>query len=346
MTPGRKGWVIFFSTLLGLAIIPLIFGIIMSRMILNPEYYRSFLDEQKFYEKVTPVLIDTTVGAVEGLTPDLVERFFVGELDKQQIDSIIISVLPEGWIKAQVDRFLDNVLNYVKFSTSSINFGLDLVPIKENLTGEMGRVTLEKIKGVFPECNLDFVKSLVNDWFRGENRTSILCNPPEKMYALTEPFLLMSLTKLSDSIPSQIQIWTFPSEGSDELSAQNFLRTFRFIHFSYQVLPWIYVCLVLVVVLLAYPSKRILFSGLGMPLIAGCLLSEIGIFTFYQAGEMSLSLSIYGQKAPEFLRDFLKLIFETGNSFLTQVSTTALLISLLFGGVGILLLLIGHKLSE
>ena len=338
-----KVLVIILSILLCLLLIPLAAGYTLSKTIMQLEFYQEILHEGEFYQQLPSVITETAVQGITENIPPETSGILTKILTKEQLETVLLQILPEGWLESQVDHFLVTILDFVNLRSNQISFEIDLMPIRQNLIGENGKRAVTAMLATLPECNNDHLKNLYGQITSGKFEVGLLCNPPELVYSLFEPLVVSSLANISDSIPGAIVLPVLSVEpGLIETKAQQIYTFYRMVIISFRVLPWVCLGIALLIILFSIRDFKFMLNALGLPLIIGGFASGGLLLLTLKTEENGLSLLTESPLIPTYLAKIGLMIKEIGQSAISRVETQVIVVSAIMIGIGLVLVLIAR----
>lgn len=335
--------VIILSVILCLLLIPLAAGYSLSKTVMQLEFYQEILHESDFYQQLPVVITETAVQGISDNIPPETSGILTKILTKEQMEAVLMQVLPQGWVESQVNHFLVTILDFVNLRSTQISFEIDLMPIKQNLIGESGKSAVAAMLATLPECNTDHLKNLLGQITNGKFVGGILCNPPEMVYALFEPLVVSSLANISDSIPGAIVHPVFSVEpGLIETKAQQIYIFYRMVIISFRVLPWVCLGIALLIILLSSRYFKFMLNALGFPLVVAGFASGGLLLLALKTEENGLSLLAESPLIPFYFAKIGLMIQEIGQQLILRVETQVILVSVIMIGTGLIFVLISR----
>jgi hypothetical protein len=311
--PIKKGWSIFLAVIFTLTLVPTIIILPVNHTVFNPQFYISTIEKEKLIDQI-PHLVASTLQSVsskhasESASSDSGATNLFKNLNEEQVNMLISSLIPQGWIDNQINAATTSILDFLNLKSPRLQIRVDLIPIKMNLEGETGKNAVYNIMSVFPECTVEQIIQVAKKSIDSGNLLFPMCRPPINNPKVLNPVIELLLPQISKSIPPEI---IYPS-GSQTLLVQKLIdspifKIYKILKLSMFYIPIASLVFGLLVLIASLGSARLLFSAIGVPLlISGLIAGLVGLLVifggqqllplaFKQLGQMSdLQLAISG----------------------------------------------------
>lgn len=342
MTTIRKGFALVLSVLLGVCLIPLVVGLPLSRTLLAPGYVEGMAQANDIYTQLPGIVSGTVYKSLQELPADQYSAF-MKLLTEEQVDILISNVLPDGWMESQVEKFLGSLNDFFHLRTDQITFEVDLEPVKQSIDSENGLTALSGILGTFPLCDYEFLINMLTSVGEGEFGEMTICNPPEEIFPLMEPFFTQALKVANYAIPGKVALPVFTNQpGIVGSKAQGYYQAYREIYNVWIYIPWICGGIGLFIILLSIRNFRTLLRLLGFPILAAGAIGGLSLLVILQRVEEIISGVSSSGTLPDYLKEVVSLIMQMGKGILDGIHQQTLLVSGVFIGTGILFVLISR----
>jgi hypothetical protein len=338
ITQAAKGWAGFFSFLLTILLIPVLFTLTLNFTLFNQRMVKQVLVDQQVYEQLPQTIIQimvTKIGSESGNT-------LLSQLDSDQMARLISTLLPEDYFRTQVEMNVDSVFSVLNLETTELNFAVDLQPIKDYLNSTSGQSAFFNYLNTLPECSLDQVAAIIQATQESNPTTTItLCKLPEEAMQLAQPVFSQMTVQFSESLPDKINLASKTETGlGEQITSSIPYQIYKSARQIMDILPWIIGLLVVVIVLLTLRSIKTMLKLLGIPMIISGVVSGFGAFLFGYGGSALIPPTLFanGQLGEMFKQIVMAMITEVGHF--------GLLLSLFSAGVGFIFLIIAGLLQE
>lgn len=309
----------------------------MSGAVFDANTYRAALSREQVYQELVPNLLSIMVdearsNSLHGFPFDLAN--LSERLDDNDWHTITADLIPPTWIGAQIDLVIAVIDGVTKGQFDVVNQQIDLLPLKNSLTGTSNLATVDALLVALPTCTDDEIDTM-QQFFGGGDVLMPMCQPPEDLYAAAASRISTWIESIGAQLPETVTLNSLSVEAID-LQALNLL-----VNINQQGIALLFVCplaILSLIVLLVVQSLRsfgrwtgsiIMLSGLMV------LLSLLGL----QAITLN-SLTANWQTADAQERFIGEIILALMRSAFLSSSATLLVISAIFFGVGFVLLLI------
>jgi hypothetical protein len=187
---------ILLALLLTLALVfPLILAaqalISVNSFILDRNFYIEVLDSDQVYGALTS---DSMINLVFG-------NYFPlpADADLSKVDSVIKSVITRDYLKGQVENFVNGFFDYLQGKTNSFEPMVNLIPIKEALSGPIQDELLVAIASILPVCQPGQTPGL-------DTSNKVACKPSgisDEILAkdYLKPIFPVALSQIPDEMP-------------------------------------------------------------------------------------------------------------------------------------------------
>jgi hypothetical protein len=321
----------------------------------SPETYKDALSENQIYERLAGVIARELVHSAQynpcEQNPDLCEGedtaegeedgppAYIENLDAETWETIITTLAPPGWLKTQVDSFIDQAFN-LKHVDKPIE--ISLVELKERIAGPEGRQVIEQVIAVQPPCTAAQMESMVVDGSQGEPVDAMLtCRPPDELMDEMMPSVRAELQQAAAEIPDVARI-PHPLQG---VKAQNapmngFMSPARAVD-VFRWSPLLAMCPALLLLFAAVFGARSLPSLLkwwGWPLLLTGIIGLGLALGYYPLRRMTANL-VVGNASAAFTQESMQLILDVFHSVTERFTAYSLITSgaLVVTGAGLLI---------
>jgi hypothetical protein len=259
------------------------------RHYLNPDTYKTILDEQGFYDRLPAIMAEQIAYSMTYNpcleNPEQCENDDRGDeesggpppylknLGTEDWEQLLSFILTPDWTKSQTESALDQLFAFLNSNEEQLTITISLEDLKANLTGQKGMEFIRILINAQPPCTetlLDLLLDSVAGEFTPEQL--LMCRPPETIMDDLTPTMEAALDMVIDDIPNQVILGsrlfggdenTLPTSSNQGHGIN--LRTFRAVMQFSPILPLIFLgCLTL----FAVRSWKDLLFWWGIPFIA------------------------------------------------------------------------------
>jgi len=240
---------------IGAVLVLLLFNV--ERKAFSAETYKQAFEDQKLYERM-PALMASALQTSISQNPNAFP--FLKELNAQDWQSTIASLLPPEEMRALADSALDSTFDYINGRTNSAV--ISLLPIKSQLVGPSGVNVIKQFLKSQPGCTIEQLTQMGLGFLGGD---IALCNPPEEAMSLVEPLIQSQLQTISAAFPDQMTIISSSTDSRAPDDPRYKLHLIRSaIHFSL----FLVILLLLAIALLAVRNLREFLLWWGVPFLS------------------------------------------------------------------------------
>jgi hypothetical protein len=273
-----KGWAVFFSVLLTITLLMLLLAVSLRFTLLNEGYFKRVLDKQNIYEQIPQLMMESAKQTVAHQSKDATANNFLAQLNTEQLSQLITAILPENYIKTQVETNLDKVFAFLNSQTADLNLIVDLIPIKQMLNTAGGKDAVLQLINSFPNCTdeqLQILSSVIKS--EVQPTTAIpLCKPPVDKLQANLDYVFNSMTQLTTTMPDTISLMgNGPNTSLLPLQSSPIFHVYRIFRGIMSLIPWFAGTLALFIFLLTLRSGKAMFSCLGMPMLISGILGAL-----------------------------------------------------------------------
>ncbi|MBN2556020.1 MAG: hypothetical protein JXA97_08790 [Anaerolineales bacterium] len=218
--------------------------------------------------------------------------------DKQEI---VERLLPEDWLRSQVESFLEHTLAWLESDKTQPDWFIDLAPMRDNLIRGGGAAsTAEIMIASWPECSPEEARALTAYISEGGPPTA-LCEPSDPLrYQLIDE-ATRYFRQIAEDIPLQLQIGEqVLSESNPERirALKNSVQALRRLATASMLLPWIFLGLIMALVIRSSSSLLRWWGGvLGLGGVFGLLIASR--LSNLQGGQISSAILDLERQSPE-----------------------------------------------
>ncbi len=258
MTPFKKG----LSLTLAVLFVPLtlvaLLAFNLERTVFDAETYRQVLANQRFYDRLPPILAQTLSGsnALEGL-PAAMQG-----LNDQQWENFIRDLLSPEALQAMGNETLTSLFAYLNGEGEAVQ--MPLTPLKQSMTADAGTQAVLAVFRAQPDCTLAQLAQMTMSAFG--NGQLVLCNLPEELYPVITPIIQAQLQGAAAALPEQVTLF-----GGERF--QNARQRLQTIRLAMRLSPLVPLTFLFALTLLTVRSLRDWLAWWGGPFLAAGLLT-------------------------------------------------------------------------
>lgn len=343
-----------FAALFVISSIGVIFSFFPTKKLLNPDFYKSALENVRIYERLPESIAQQlSANLSQGVTgPD--SPVYLLLLTPQEWESVLSGLIEPNWLQAQTESMLDQIFEILLVSQDPLNtpISISISEVKNRLAGEEGIQAFNEILNAQPDCSFDQLMGLLQLGLGMETQIdTLLCKPPDNIISELNPVVQSFLSAAVEYVPDQIS-FTLPVAMLRGPSAENlqelnpgelpeFIEALRFTNTLITWSPLLPIVFILLATVFAVRSLRDFLRWWGGAFLAAGGISLIIILILYLTMDWGLArfipipLSVY--RLPPLLVQIglFELSQELVNSIVLSVVTPAGILTIL----GILLLL-------
>lgn len=341
-----KGWIVFFSIIFGLLLIPTLIFLPVNNTIFQPQSYLKVLDKDQFLDQLPRMVAETVIKTAANKAPQTIGENVFSVLSQEQIEGLIVSVIPAGWIETQTESGITSILDFLNLKTTELVVHVDLQQIKDNLTGPAGKQVFLNFVSTLPSCTFDQLAIILAGLENNQSGEIPLCNPPVTNLVLLDSLISTAMSQFAAALPSEI---IFPAGEQarqiGSLTSSTGFKIYRFIRRSMLLLPWACLGFGFLIVLLSIRSMRWMFSSLGIPMIlAGMLIGFFGAVLLYGGNQGINSLLFQNSQAS--FQGIEQLVVGVVQEIITSLGRFTLIVSLASLSLGIILFVVSRILKK
>lgn len=343
-----------FAGLFVISSIVLVFSFFPTRKLLNPDFYKSALEDVGIYERLPETIAQQlATNLSQGVTgPD--SPVYLLLFTQQEWESILTGLINPAWLQTQTENVLDQFFEILLVSPDPLNtpITISIGELKNRLAGEEGVQAFNQILNAQPDCSFDQVMGLLQLGLGIETQIdTLLCKPPDNIISELNPVVETILSAAVAYVPDQIS-FSLPAamlQGSTSGNPQEldpgelpeFIEALRFTNTLIAWSPLVPIVFLLLVTAFAVRSLNDFLRWWGGTFLATGGISLIILLILFLTMDLSLGrflpipLSVY--KLPPLLVQLglLELSQEVVNGIVISILVPAAIFTIL----GILLLL-------
>jgi hypothetical protein len=306
----------------------------MERKAFSSATYKQAFQDQKLYERM-PALMASALQTSISQNPNAFP--FLKELNTEDWQSTIASLLPPEEMRALADGALDSTFDYINGRTNSAV--ISLLPIKSQLAGPSGVTVIKQFLKTQPDCTLDQLTQMGLGLLGGD---IALCNPPEQAMGLVEPLIQSQLQTISSAFPDQITIISSTENGTPNDPRYKLHLARSAMRFS----PFFAILFLLAIALFAIRSLTDVLVWWGWPfLTVGIITTLIGLIGSPLVGWF-LQFFIQRQAGALLPSVLASSISETASAVARQILIPVTIQGLVLGVIGFFMVLAGIFLTR
>jgi hypothetical protein len=331
-----KGLIIGFAVILAVCLIPAIINLSINQTIFKTDFYAGVLKKTDFYDQVPVLLGDTVLSS--GNTA--LQNGLLAGLDQEQVNWLMTSLLPPGWVETETNAAMTSVLDFMNFKSDALRIVVDLQPIKDYLASPEGKQSLVNLLESLPDCSEDQLTQIMISMQSGQGGFA-LCHPPSSDLFNMETMLDPVIRSFSDSLPTVILLPSSDQAGIIDTTINSpIFQVYRNVRTILSLFQWLCLLLAAFILLLSLRSLRWMATALGFPLVFASFATAIpGVWLFLSGGRDFSGLFVNaGLGSIQGLEGMLIQVFQNG----LQTAGQGLLIWCLGSlTIGLVLLVIG-----
>jgi hypothetical protein len=152
-----------FAGLFVISSIVLVFSFFPTRKLLNPDFYKSALEDVGIYERLPETIAQQlATNLSQGVTgPD--SPVYLLLFTQQEWESILTGLINPAWLQTQTENVLDQFFEILLVSPDPLNtpITISIGELKNRLAGEEGVQAFNQILNAQPDCSFDQVMGLL-----------------------------------------------------------------------------------------------------------------------------------------------------------------------------------------
>lgn len=239
-----------------------LFAFNFDRQAFTSDIYQKVFANEDFYNRLPSVMAEAAMSAdlkslpivMQGMTTQAWEAFFR-------------ALLPQDMLKTMGNDALNSTLEYLNMQTDSAQ--LPLVPLKANMTSDIGVQAVFALLDMQPDCTLGQLAQMALNL--QSNSAIQFCKPPTELNELLTPIIKAQLQAAALAIPDQITLVRAPAENDPRQK----LKTARTFMKLSPILPLGFLFLLSI---LTINSLKSWLDWWGVPfLVAGSIAAILGL---------------------------------------------------------------------
>ena len=314
--------------------VPVLILFNIERKAFSSATYKQAFETQQLYQRMPALLaatLSTTLSQNANMPP------FLKELNTDEWQMTISTLLPPEELRAMTDQTLDSTFDYLNFKSDSVV--ISLLPVKARLAGEGGVNVVREFLKTQPDCTLDQLAQMGLGLLGGN---IALCNPPEQAIGLLAPFIQSQLETITTTFPNEIAL----VPGTESRTPNDPRLKMQWIRSGIVFTPFFLFLLLLAIAVFAVRSIRDLLLWWGWPLlITGGLAALIALVGSPLVGWfLQFVIQIYGAAIiPPMLAST---IGETTSAVARQMLSPVVIQGFLMAMIGLLMVIAGSFLFK
>ncbi len=282
IAPIRKTLATISGVLLVICLIPSIYFVAVEKVLLQPETYTQAFADQKLYQQLPKMLFTQLVSAnsrsenLESVGQSLI-RF-----PPDQLEMLIQMVFDKVQIESQITTFFNQAWQLITLQSDQSNLKFDLSVIKNELSGENGKILLHDFFKTLPPCSTaDLAQALKYNPFDSESALP-LCGLPDEILTLVLPFTQTMVQGAFSILPDQI---TVAEIGTDQQALIHIPASYIKLYGGFRsvliVLPILCIVILAPIILLTLPDLTNILRFISVPLMTAGIISLVLTTIFY-----------------------------------------------------------------
>ena len=343
-----------FAGLFVISSIVLIFSFFPTRKLLNPDFYKSALEDVGIYERLPETIAQQLTSNLSQGVTGTDSPVYLLLLTQQEWESVLTRLIDPAWLQTQTENVLDQFFEILLVSPDPLGtpISISIDELKNRLAGDEGVQAFNQILNAQPDCSFDQVMGLLQLGLGIETQIdTLLCKPPDNIISELNPVIESLLSAAVAYVPDQISfslpaamLQVSTSDTPQELSPgelPEFIEALRFTNMLISWSPMLPIVFLLLVTAFAVRSLADFLRWWGSTFLVAGGISLIILLILFLTVDLSLGrflpipLSVY--KLPTLLVQLglLELSQELVNGIVLSILVPAGIFTLL----GILLLL-------
>jgi hypothetical protein len=365
LPPNRNIYLTFFAWIFAILFVISAIGVIFSyfptRKLLNPDFYKSALENVRFYERLPESIAQQLAANLTQGGTGTSSPVYLLLLNQQEWESILTGLLNPDWLQTQTENILDQFFDILLVSADPLHtpINISILEIKNSLAGGEGIQAFNQILNAQEDCSLDQVMGLLQLGLGMEAQiATLLCKPPDYIISELNPIVQAILSAAVTQVPDQVS-FTLPTAmqlsskaGSpQELSPgelPEFISSLRRTNTMISRSPLLPITFLLLVSVFAVRSLREFLRWWGGTLLTAGGISLIILLILYLTMDWSLGrfvpipLSVYGLPPLLVQMGLVELSQELATNLALSIAIPAGILTIL----GILMLLGDYLLRQ
>jgi hypothetical protein len=334
---------VFFSILLTVVLIFAFIQITLSQTVFSASFIKTVLDEQKVYETLPQVVTGSMLETLSGSGDSTLS--FLSQIPTEQLNLWIAAVMPKEYLQTQTAQVVDALEAFANLDTYILDLKFDLTPVKQNLTSVVSQNALNSVLDSLPDCTGDQLTNLMASALQGNtsNLSIPMCKPGEPLLSIVRSMLGGTVSGLAKALPDSISV------GGEAVQSQinafvsgpqyrAYYVTKRLLEYS----VWAALGLAFLIVLFTLRSIKTMCKTLGIPAlitgVVGLILAALTYLSLFSLSSFPFISKLSGAMSG--------LAVRISYGVLQKASLVALLISLGFFIIGLVLTISAGKLKE
>lgn len=310
---------------------------------INPETYKSALSENQIYDRLPGVIAGELVNSAEydpcEQNPTLCEGeeaaedeadgppAYIENLDAATWESILTTLAPPSWLKAQTNSFIDQIFDLDRMDEP---IEISLVELKHRITGPEGPMVIRQVLAAQPPCSTEQIADITHDLAMGEQIDTILaCRPPDELLDEWMPSFQYELQQAVAEIPEVSRIpHLLQGIEAQDTPTEGFVSPARVVDF-FRWSPLLSICPALLLLLAAAMGARSLPSLLkwwGWPLLLTGLVG-LGLGLSVYTVRSVAANQVVGAAPTSFQQESVQLVSEIFHSVMATFASYILIAS-------------------
>lgn len=273
----------FLSILLIVFTVPAIFVLPAEGVLFQPSSYARALDNLNFYDRFPSLLAQALIEAHALPAAPGLGQNSISYLTQEDYTRFFAMLFPKDWLRAQSESVLQNFGDFINFRRNDLTLPVDLRPVKERLSGDVGRQIADRMINTWPDCSLEDAGKIVGLMLSGQLQGIPICRPPQMAQPAFTALVQGSLQTLGSGLPDQFDLAgpltsDQPQPGINQVIVPGWWTAFRW----YTILRWLFrltpvfaLAVLLWMILLTVRSLPDLLAGTGQPLLTAGMVAFV-----------------------------------------------------------------------
>jgi hypothetical protein len=209
--PKRNSYLIVFAwisaILFVISSVGVIFAFFPTRKLLNPNFYKSALENVGFYERLPESIAQQLAVNLTQRGSDTSSPVVLLLLNQQEWETILTGLINPSWLQTQTENILDQFFDILLVSPDPLNtpINVSILEIKNSLAGGEGVLAFNQILNAQQDCSLDQVMGLLQLGLGMQPQIdTLLCRPPDYIITELNPIVQSLLSAAVTQVPDEV----------------------------------------------------------------------------------------------------------------------------------------------